>query len=211
MAKSETEQTRANRLRTPGKRQRLRVRVFRPLAIEIGWLAYEWNRLHEAMAELFADIVTLNVGVGFSIWYSTTNERVQRDMLRAAVEATYRPQNEKPKQHGDIMWLLNQLNELGGRRNNIIHSPFVFVNDLSVGEIEILPHYFFGNPRATELRDKSLLEEFKWCRDQLSRLAYFAEQLHYAMAFPDDFPWPARPQLPTRDHFKRQLARSRKK
>ena len=58
MAKSETEQTRANRLRTPGKRQRLRVRVFRPLAIEIGWLAYEWNRLHEAMAELFADIVT---------------------------------------------------------------------------------------------------------------------------------------------------------
>jgi hypothetical protein len=67
------------------------------------------------MAELFADIVTQGtVNVGFSIWYSTTNERAQRDMLRSAVEATFVRVDTKPRQHGDIIWLLNQLNELGG-------------------------------------------------------------------------------------------------
>jgi hypothetical protein len=51
----------------------------------------------EAMAELFADIVTEGkVHIGFSIWYSTTNERAQRDMPRAAVEATYRPVDQNP-------------------------------------------------------------------------------------------------------------------
>jgi hypothetical protein len=36
------------------ERERERARVFRPLAIELGWLVYEWNRLQAAIGELFA-------------------------------------------------------------------------------------------------------------------------------------------------------------
>jgi hypothetical protein len=45
------------KLTTPRQRERARARAFRPLAIELGWLVYEWNRLQEAIGELFADVV----------------------------------------------------------------------------------------------------------------------------------------------------------
>jgi hypothetical protein len=193
------------KLITPKQREREKARVFRPLAIELGWIVYEWNRLHAAMGELFADVVSkgnpgLGLSIGLSIWNSlTTNERAQRDMLRAAVDAAW-PGSSKPRDHQDISWILNKVNALAGRRNVAIHSPLVFlINQLS-GSIEISPLHFFGNPRAAELKGKSLLEEYRWYRDHLSKLADFALPLHYAIMFPEHA-WPDRPELLPREQF----------
>ncbi len=180
-----------------------RAKVFRPLAVELGWIIFEWNRLHEALAELFADLIDIDhEPLGFSIWYNTINERAQRDMLRAAVTTIRKhATGRKLTQLDEISWILGQLNELSGRRNNAIHSPLVFINDHHNESMEIMPHYFFGNPRATELRDKSLLGEFKWYRDHLSLLAGHAEDLNFAITF-DSYSLPERPQLLPRGHYR---------
>lgn len=122
-------------------------------------------------------------------------------MLRAALDATYKRQSPKPKIYQDIDWLMQQLNALAGKRNDAIHAPLIFVNDADTRTIEIMPNYFFGNPRATQLANKHLVEEFWWYKDHLGRLAEFAERLHYAFTF-SEFPWPDRPQLPSRGHYK---------
>jgi hypothetical protein len=46
------------KLDTPQRRRREQERQFKPLAKEIGWIAFEWNRLEEALAELFADAIS---------------------------------------------------------------------------------------------------------------------------------------------------------
>jgi hypothetical protein len=46
------------KLDTPQQRRREQERQFKPLAQEIGWIAFEWNRLEEALAELFADAIS---------------------------------------------------------------------------------------------------------------------------------------------------------
>jgi hypothetical protein len=192
----------SKKLLTPAQRERARIRAFRPLAIELGWIVYEWNRLHEALGELFADLIAEDrTRIGFAVWYATTNERTQRDMLRAAVKAVNAyAENPKPQEHAEILWLLDELNTLAGRRNTAVHSPLVLITSSDLSQVEIMPHYFFGNPRATELRNKSLPEEFKWYRDHLSKLALFAERLHYSLVFPE-FQLPERPKLPPRGHY----------
>jgi hypothetical protein len=202
------------KLLTSAQRDRARVRAFRPLAIELGWLVYEWNRLQAALADLFADIVCKGDSrVPLAIWHTINSERDQRRMLQAAIDATYILESPKPRAHDDISWILKQLNTLAGRRNDAIHSPLVFITQLdAAGQMEgvdILPMYFFGNPRAAQLKDKSLLQEFKWYRDHLGRLAHFAETLHFALVFPD-FSWPDRPQLPPVGQFHSRAAKRRK-
>jgi hypothetical protein len=199
---------------SPKERERARARIFRPLAIEIGWLVYQWNRLQEAMAELFADIVSSGnqfKQVPRAIWYSEPSDRAQRELLRAAVKAAYEGQSPKPRAHSDIIWLLEEVHKLAGKRNVAFHSPLIFVNDTVADEIEILPMWFFGNPHAIQLKDKSLLDEFKWYKDHLSRLASFAEALHYAKLFPTHFSWPDRPALLPREQFQNRARLRRKK
>ena len=59
----------------------------------------------------------------------------------------------------------------------------------------------FGNPHALDLLGKPLLPEFTWYRDHVGKIASFADSLHWAWRFSDHdppFPWPDRPQLPSR-------------
>jgi hypothetical protein len=196
---------------TPAQRKRRNERTFRPIAIELGWLAYEWNRLQEALAELFSDFVSKdNLPMGFAVWYSVPSDRTQRDMLRAALEIAYQKSSPKPQPYSEIVWILGELNSLAGKRNTALHVPLIFVTDVMLDEVEILPKYFFGNPHARQLSGKELIEEFKWYRGHLSRLAHFAEALHYAVTFPD-YALPERPQLPPRGRYQSHKARRRKK
>jgi hypothetical protein len=190
---------------TRAQLQRIRAKAFRPLAIELGWLVYEWNRLHEALATLFGDVVssTKDKSIPYAIWHSTPNDRTQREMLKAAAAAAT---TATPQTKSDIAWLLSELYRLAGRRNAAIHSPLIFANEMT--EVEIIPWAFFGNPRAAELKDKPLLDEFKWYRDHLARLAWFAEGLHLALSV--GLPWPERPQLPSHDQFRKLGTKSRK-
>jgi hypothetical protein len=201
------------KIRTPAQRKRAREQAFKPYATAIGWISYEWNRLQEALGEIFSDIVEpVSKAVGYAMWHSTDNERTLRNMLQAAVKAANIEAKIKPRAFADISWLILEVNKkLAGRRNSAIHAPLVMLNSTSADDpVEIIPMYFFGHPRAMELKDKSLLDEFKWYRDHLEKLADFGENLHFAMIF-SDFSWPDRPQLPPRGEYQSRKAPRRKK
>jgi hypothetical protein len=164
------------------------------------------------MAELFAVLGSNdNRAISFAVWHSLTSERTQWEMLRRGAAAALSSKQLTQRAHGDISWTLNQLDNLGGKRNDAIHSPLVFVNDMTADTISILPMFFYGNPRALSLMAKTdLLAEFRWYRDHLSRLAHFAELLHMAMSFPG-FSWPDRPKLPPFGQFQSGNAKRQRK
>jgi hypothetical protein len=182
---------------TPAQRQRLMVRAYRPFALEVGWIAFEWNRLQEALCELFADLLP-DRDTAFSIWHSTWNDRAQREMLAAALRTSKEVTNLRAGSTEGIRLLIEKINALAGRRNNAIHAPLIFVNHALDGgfSVHIEPSDSSGNPRAMELMGKPLLREFKWYRDHLNRLARYAEDLHWMQLF-DTYPLPDKPDLPT--------------
>ena len=131
----------------------------------------------------------------------------QAEMLRSVVSIN---KVSKARQYDDISWLLNLIDrDIAGIRNDVIHAPMIFVNETT--NIELIPAYFFGNPRARALKDKNLLQEFRWFRDRMARLALFAEGLHHATLLSScNFPWPIRPELPTRDQYRATSIKRRK-
>jgi hypothetical protein len=195
---------------TPAQRWRIMQQVFRPLALELGWIVFEWNRLHEALCDLLQDISS-DRELASAVWHSTTSERTQRDMLSNAL-ASITNLDWRPQARNDIEWLLKKVNSLSGRRNNAIHAPLIFARNADDSDfaIRVEPLTSSGNPRALELVDKSLLREFKWYRDHLGRLARFAEDIHWTR-IADEIPWPDRPQLPPVGEFPTEASRRRRK
>lgn len=186
-------------------------RAFRPLAIELAWIAYEWNALHSHLADLFADISTADRDMSFAIWHSIPNDRTQRDILKAALTALHPYDDHMPRLRDDTAWVLEKLDALAGKRNGAIHVPLAFMMPTGATEIDISTYYFHGNPHAIQLKDKPLVDEFRWYRDHLSRLCAYAADLHSVLTFGDDgFPWPDRPQLPSRGQFASRKSRHRK-
>ena len=187
--------TAKQRERERKQHERDRRELFKPYANELGWLIYEWNRLQEALGELFAAIVTpKHHTLGVSIWHSSRSDRAQRDMLSAARVSLAKKLEAKAAD--DIKWLLDRVIELADKRNDAIHAPLVFVFESDA--LRLVPLSFLGNPRAAKLDNKNLLEEYNWYRDQASTLAWFAENIRYAITVPEQFAWPDRPDLPTR-------------
>jgi hypothetical protein len=207
-------------LKESAKAKRAKRRAFRPYAEQIGWNAYEWNRLQEALGELFSDILSLDSkrivslntkSIGYAIWHSTDNERTLRNMLREAMKASKAQNRMEQRPYDDVSWILSQIEKLAGRRNAAIHAPFVMVSTSTSGvpAFEVVPAHFFGHPRAEELKDKSIPAEFKWYRDHLERLPDFAEELHFALIF-QEVAWPDRPELPPRGQFESHTSPHRK-
>ena len=184
------------------ERKRAKEKAFAPFAEQIGWIAYEWNRLQEALGDLFCDIVRPGSDrVGNAIWHSTDNERALRRMLEEALEAAKTENQVEQRPYDDVSWILSKIDKLAGRRNAAIHAPFALVSkSASDPGFEVMPLHMSGHPRAKELKDKEVLGEFKWYRDHLEKLADFAEALHFALIFPD-ISWPDRPELPPRGQF----------
>jgi hypothetical protein len=76
---------------------------FEEYAMALGKVAHAWNTLQESLGELFVAITQLDQKVGFGIWYSTHSDRAQREMLRAAIEATHQDRWNRyvaPKRQG---------------------------------------------------------------------------------------------------------------
>jgi hypothetical protein len=179
--------------RTPNKAVMAKME---PYVMALGKVAHAWNYLQEALGQLFCAVTGLeNDSTGQAIWHSTSNDRTQREMLRAAIEAVTheRLTTSLPKAKDDIKWLLNQADKVAEQRNNAIHAPMA----ISVGgkEIELVPAAYYGNPRAHKLVGKDILTEFEWyehCADTLTRFAYGVRGAITA----NDVTWPNRPQMP---------------
>jgi hypothetical protein len=172
-------------------------KAFAPLALEIGKLNRAWNMLHEHLGSLFAHIVNnSNLSIPLAVWYSTPSDRSQREMLRAAINAFGALDVQKhPTAKDDIKWLLNQCDPLADRRNDALHAPLVITSTDSRKIIEILPHYFLGNPRARKLKDKNILDQVRRYRTMAETLRDYALSLWFHLGQQDS--WPQRPLMPT--------------
>ena len=202
------------------KRHRAEERAFKPLAVEIGWIAYEWNRLHTFLGDIF---ILLVVGISTdesdlassparAAWHSLTNERSQRDMIQAALHNRYNLIDRKPAFYDELIWLLEQLKQrFSGYRNDALHAPFLIDTTWSdKPKTTIVPFYSSGNLRAESLKNKNVLAEFQRYKTDMKKLSDYAESIVFAIEF-DDFALPHRPILhKTEVHPQRQSPQKNK-
>jgi hypothetical protein len=179
--------------------------AFGEYQLAVGKVAHAWNVLHESLGVLFVTVSAADKvpawaepRVALAIWYAAKSDRVQRDMLRAAVNANSRRWEKLPKALDDLKWLLDRCDELAEHRNNAVHAPcavYIGGNDPP----EMGPAYFAAqNPRAKNLVGKELLVEFAWCERYAQTLREFIQRLENSIRLPDRYPWPDRPSKPTR-------------
>jgi len=186
--------------------------VFEPYAMEIGFLAREWNDMQERMCGLFCITTRLQIdGAGSAIWYSVQKDISQRKMLKVAAEVVF-------EKHADLLtelaWLISEADKVGYRRDDAIHAPLSMV----IGDpLHFTARYFHGNPKAVKLKGKDLLAEFRWYRGCASSLGRYASQLgNYVAVWRDQPvgaplpPLPGRPVLPTLGQKKKDQEGSRK-
>jgi hypothetical protein len=166
-----------------------------PYVAALGRVAHSWNRLQEDLGQLFGTVTGLLDGSGMAIWHSTPNDRTQREMLRAAVQASARSRltTARPKAKADIKWLLDRADAIADQRNTAIHAPMTVA--IGHSEISLFPITFHGNPRAKKLVGKDILAEFGWYESSTDTLTIFARNVRAAITS-DGAPWPNRPQMP---------------
>jgi hypothetical protein len=164
--------------------------AFEVYTLALGKVAHAWNYLHEKLAQLFCVITESERAISLAIWYSTTNERAQRDMLKAAVAAVNLERWEKlPKAKEDLKWCLDKVDVLAGHRNNAVHAPCsLYIGGGNDGGSEMGAAFFQGHPRAKELQGKKVLIEFDWCERYAETLTRFAQKLESAIAHPRTVP-----------------------
>jgi hypothetical protein len=175
--------------------------AFNPYFAAVGNVVHAWNHLQEELAILFCVVTGLDDTIGLAIWHSTTSDRTQRDMLRAAVsaEAAHEDWTAKfPNAKDQVDWILGEANKIADRRNDAIHAPCSVTLG---GDFEILPFSFFGNPRAKKLQKKRILDEFEWYAKSAAALKDYVAAIEYAIADAAR-PWPDRPRMPVLEHLR---------
>lgn len=168
---------------------------FEPYANAVGKVAHSWNALQEELAYLFSCVTEMDDSMSRAIWYSTQNDRAQREMLRAALSVRAEFWEHPQQVAKDIVWLIDRANALADQRNDAIHAPCSIM--LGDDGFEVTPAYFYGNPRAQKLRDKDLLEEFAWCEASAEALTLYAKYAATVLSRGHGA-WPERPLMPTR-------------
>ena len=166
---------------------------FRPYVTAIGQAAIAWNGLHEALRELFLVLMGDNDYLGDStVWHSLRSDRSQRQLIIGVVKSRHETGELSDQIRENIGALLKQCNTVADARDNVIHAP------LSSEKGRIVPDAKHGNPRASNLLNKDLLTEFRWCRDAALVLTDSTYRMVTALTDPSRFPWPKTPALPNR-------------
>lgn len=168
--------------------------AFAPYITAAGQVVHHWNRLQERLGKLFAAI-TGTGKVAFAVWYTPHSDRVQRDMLTAAINEILDDEWKRysPIAKADILALMSEANSLADRRNDAIHAPAALAIDKR--RLVAISVYFQGNPRALKLKDKDLVAELGNCAERASQLSEYAEKLESAINFHKHYAWPDIPPL----------------
>jgi hypothetical protein len=169
---------------------------------KVGEVVYEWNDLHEKLAQLFAVVRDGDRQKALAKWHSLETDRAQRKKLRNAVDNARADFWKKlPEARGDLTWLLARVDELAEDRHDAIHSPCsLYVRgDGSREVMAALRSAKARNRRAKNLEEKDLLVEFAWCAWRARDLCMFADML--AAAIQGRQTWPERPKLLSRADF----------
>lgn len=164
--------------------------AFQPYLLAVGRVAHSWNYLHERLGQLFASVFGGDCRVALAVWYTVDSDRLQRKMLKSAVNATGDKRLEgNIERIKDIEWIINEADKVADRRSNAIHGPCSI--SLGRGGLTISPAYFYGNPRAKKLIEKDILTEFRWCESASDTLSRFTKDVERALVVGSA--WPERP------------------
>jgi hypothetical protein len=92
-------------------------------ALAVGRVSGAWNSLHQTLGGLFAVIIGGDHELLLTAWRSIENDRAQREMLRAVIQAAS-PERWKqtPKAPADLLWVLGRAHKLSDVRNDAIHA-----------------------------------------------------------------------------------------
>jgi hypothetical protein len=169
--------------------------AFAPYIAAVGSVIDASNKLQQGISFLFLAVTGMSQQIGLAMWYSIQNDRTQRSMLSAAIDAIPDEEWEKrsPSATADLKWFLDTANDLAECRNSAAHMPVSLA--VADNKLVAIPVYFFGNPRAVKLKDADIVAEFIWCRDCAKELLEFCGKLETAISHPP-YPWPERPALP---------------
>lgn len=186
----------------------------RSYAINVGYVAFEWNQAQEALGVLFGNILRIDhPAAAATIWQSLPSDRAQRQILREIVDLYYRGDAQalrlKAAANPDvkhlnkfaecIIWVINNIdNKYSNSRNNAIHIPMHFRGDYVNGEETtlFLPDIGFFNKRAWSAIDKDIIDEMKICVINLNRLcSYIIDLTDWFEAKDFSKPLPKRPLL----------------
>lgn len=187
-------------------------KAFRPYVVALGQIALAWNGLHTEMAVLFAAIM----GGGFSnqffaVWHAIKNDRAQRDMLLAATKslADRKSNQEREALIEAVTWICEKANTVEDKRNDALHSPLWGYRRGLSGEAVVTPVTGLGHERAEKLATrKSLLAEFRWCRDASIVIADYVWALQRFLSG-RTHSWPETPSLPNRGETTERKQRRR--
>jgi hypothetical protein len=189
--------------------QRYTSAEFKPYVVALGQLALVWNDLQESLGALFWTLMNVPPQAGdfvnylpLRVWGAIKSDRSQWDMLKAAVNYPRQEWRLTEKSMTELNWLLERAKSLSDVRNDAIHSP-LFAVDKSLyggqrkGSEKVAPAWWLFNPRAGKLAErKSLLAEFRYCRDAAIVLADYAQAIDAALV--NKLALPDRPLLPNR-------------
>ncbi|WKA26365.1 hypothetical protein [Bradyrhizobium roseum] len=154
---------------------------FEPYAIQLGWLAYSWNKLHERLSDIFWALTGIQNGyIPAAIWNAVKNDRTQREMLKGLASATLTDRKDLLE---EILWVLKQADKFEDKRNDALHSPLIFMIEKDGPRLSSSHH--MGNPRALKLKDKDLLNEFKWYGETANVLASYLPTLTRCIRSPN--------------------------
>jgi hypothetical protein len=190
---------------------------YRPYALAIGQVALVWNELHEVLCGFYVSLVsTIEEEKIAAAWQSLPSDRTKRGMLRAVIaKLGHKEERRNPRAREDLKWLFGQLDRLEDDRNNAIHAPlrtfrnWVWITIIGRSE-GVQPDDTQENKRATNLRNKELLAEFRNARDEITIFRDYVEAIGDAWEWDDvrRCTWPDRPQLPSRGQKKTGTVRT---
>jgi hypothetical protein len=204
------------RRREGGKAFAYAGKQFASHALALGQAVMAWNYLHERLGGLFCAALDGH-SIPSEIWYSSSYDRPRRDMLLGLLRAGFvekiSPHNELASL--EIEWIVKEANKLEDVRNDIVHTPILYIDDELAELLQIKAgistHDWGGHPRAVRLAPKDLLIEFRWFRDRCLVLADYATKFFMFKWPHGNVAWPDRPQLPTREDQKNRQGHSRRR
>ena len=167
----------------------------KPYAEAIGQLIMSWNTMQDSFCTLFCILMESNkLGKALAIWHAIKNDRSQRELVKAIAPHCSVLQKDK-KAIELISWAVKCADATGSHRDDAAHSPYA----IQIAEpVELTTNFALGHPKAINLKDIDLLDEFKRIRHNAGQITCFVYHLtqYVSNLKSGEKPWPL-PQKPS--------------
>jgi hypothetical protein len=192
----------------------------RRLNSDLGKLVRRWSWLHEQLAGVFQLASGTEKSIAYAIWHSSKSDAAQRDMLKAALNASIEELKKLPADDhtkfqqavfGEYIWITDEIGRKSYTRNDLIHSPISLYFAAGAVQFEAVVTDAYSNPRAKTMKGKELFQLTRWMFSFCDDMGRYLASVNSAVRLGGTLP--ARPKfkllsdLPTR---KQPPVRSRK-